>query len=141
LLSPLLTAFRKETRKLITGGSSLHPLSRSARFICNPKHIHLMTSKTKKTTSARTTKPSASKVMTRTKALTKKATATTKAKATPKRAAVRPASRVKTGKKNVSGLMRSVKEGVQTGLHAVTDLVKKVTPDALLPRAAKPKRK
>lgn len=100
-----------------------------------------MTSKTKKTTSARTAKPSASKVMTRTKAVAKKATATTKAKVSPKRAAGKSASRAKAGKKNVSGLMRSVKEGVQTGLHAVTDLVKKVTPDSLLPRAAKPKRK
>jgi len=100
-----------------------------------------MTSKTKKTASARATKSSASKVVKRTNTVAKKATAATKAKATVKPATRKPVSRSKAKKKNVSGLMRSVKEGVQTGLHAVTDLVKKVTPDALLPRTAKPKRK
>ena len=100
-----------------------------------------MTTKTKKTASARTTKPSVGKVAKRTKTVARKAIAATKAKAALKPATRKPVSRSKAKKKNASGLMRSVKEGVQTGLHAVTDLVKKVTPDALLPRTAKPKRK
>ena len=100
-----------------------------------------MPSKTKKTTSTRTAKPSASKVSAQTKAAAKKVSSRTKAKSVSARATKKPASRAKTAKKSGSGLIQSVKEGVQTGLHAVTDLVKKVTPDSLLPRSAKARKK
>lgn len=46
----------------------------------------------------------------------------------------------KSGKKKAAGLMRTVKKGVQSGIHAVGDLVKKVTPDALLPQSVKTRR-
>ena len=100
-----------------------------------------MPSSTEKTKSTRTAKTSASKVVARTKAVAKKVTSKAGAKAAAKRPTKKAAPRAKAGKKNSSGLMQSVKDGVQTGLHAVTDLVIKVTPDALLPRSAKAKKK
>ncbi|HSI14587.1 MAG TPA: hypothetical protein VK961_21225 [Chthoniobacter sp.] len=100
-----------------------------------------MASPTKKTKSTRTAKPTASKVAAKTKAVAKKVTAKPSAKVAAKRPTKKAAPRTKAAKKNSSGLMQSVKDGVQTGLHAVTDLVIKVTPDALLPRSAKAKKK
>lgn len=100
-----------------------------------------MPSPTKKTKATRTAKATASKVVARTKSAAK-VTSKVAAKAPARRPARKAAPpRAKAAKKNSSGLIQSVKDGVQTGLHAVTDLVKKVTPDALLPRSAKTKRK
>lgn len=98
-----------------------------------------MPSPTKKTKSTRTAKTTASKVSARAKSAAK-VTSKVAAKASAKRPAKKATPRAKAVRKNSSGLIQSVKDGVQTGLHAVTDLVKKVTPDALLPRSAKTKK-
>ena len=84
------------------------------------------------------------------KAATKKPAA--KAPPTPKKTVAKPKVAVKptakktsvkpkTTKKKPAGVIQTVKQGVQTGIGAVGDLVKKVTPDVLLPKSAKSKRK
>ena len=50
------------------------------------------------------------------------------------------APKVKTAKK-ADGIMDTVKDSVASGLKTVGDFVKQVTPDALLPKSAKAKRK
>ena len=47
----------------------------------------------------------------------------------------------KKGKKRATGLMQTVKKGVQSGISTVGDLVIKVTPDVLLPKSVKAKKK
>jgi len=96
-----------------------------------------MSSKTQKAIKAvkSTTKKAAAKV----KPAAKKAPA--KVKAVTRPAARKISTKSKAGKKKAAGLMQSVKEGMQTGIEAVTDLVKKVTPDSLLPKPSKARRK
>ena len=96
-----------------------------------------MPSKTQKSIKAvkSTTKKAAAKV----KPAAKKATAKVKAVAKP--AARKSSTKSKAGKRKAPGLMQSVKDGMQTGIDAVTDLVKKVTPDSLLPKPSKARRK
>jgi len=43
-------------------------------------------------------------------------------------------------RKNPEGLIDAMKKGLQTGIDAVGDLVKKITPEALKPKAKKLKR-
>lgn len=81
------------------------------------------------------TKKSAAKV----KPATKKVVA--RPNATVKPATKKAAPKARTGKKKTEGVIQTVKEGVQTGIQAVGDLVKKVTPNALLTKSAKSKRK
>ena len=63
------------------------------------------------------------------------AAAKTKAEAAAKKVAVK----AKTQKKKAVGFVQNVKDGIHTGMEAVGDLLKKITPDALLPNAAKSK--
>jgi hypothetical protein len=44
-------------------------------------------------------------------------------------------------KKNATGFIQSVKDGVHSAMETAGDLVKRVTPDALLPDSAKAKRR
>jgi hypothetical protein len=91
-----------------------------------------MPSKTK--TTLKTVKAAAKVKPVVRKAVAKAKTAT---KPVPKRASATP----KSAKQKTSGLLDSVKHGVQSGLEAVGDLVKKITPAALQPGSARTKRK
>lgn len=93
-----------------------------------------MPTKTSKTKAP--AKTATKKVVAKAKPVAKKATAKVKAKLAARPVAKKAAPRTKAGKKKSTPLLQSVKEGVQTGLHAVTDLVKKVTPEVLLPHSS-----
>lgn len=96
-----------------------------------------MPTKTKSATKA--VKATAQRVATKVKPVVKKAVA--KAQSTAKPAARKASAKIGTAKTKSTGLMQTVKKGVQAGIVSVSDLVKKVTPDALLPKSAKSKRK
>ncbi len=63
------------------------------------------------------------------------AVAKTKAKAAAKKVAVK----AKTEKKNAVGFIQNVKDQLHSGMEAVAEVFKKITPDALLPKSAKSK--
>lgn len=95
-----------------------------------------------KTSKPKTTpKSSPKKAVAKVKPAVKKAATKVKTKTAAKPVAKKATPRTSVRKKKSAPLLQSVKESVQTGLHAVTDLVKKVTPDALLPHPAKARRK
>lgn len=96
-----------------------------------------MPTKTKATVKA--VKPAVKKTAAKAKPAVKKAVA--KAKAGARSVACKAPAKSPAQKKKPATLMQSVKAGVQAGLGSVGDLVKKVTPDALLPKSAKAKRK
>lgn len=92
-----------------------------------------MPTKTKTTKAARAT---VKKTATKAKPAAQKAAAKSKSGATT---AGKKAP--KSGKKKAAGLMQTVKHSVQVGIESVSDLVKKVTPGALMPKTAKTKRR
>lgn len=95
----------------------------------------LMPTKTKSTKAAKTPPK---RVATKAKPASKKPAAP-KSRAKPAVKKV-PAKTAATKRKSPS-LMQSVQKGVRSGIESVGDLVKKVTPDALLPKSAKSKRR
>ena len=60
-----------------------------------------------------------------------------KVKAGGKAALKKAAPKARKQKKKAVGFLASVKEGVQTGIETMGGLVKKVTPNTLLPKSAK----
>jgi len=89
----------------------------------------------KSKTVAKATKAPAKKVAAKAKPVIRKS-------ATSAKPVVKKASRkVPAGKKKGAGILETVKQGVQSGIEAVGDLVKKVTPDSLLQKPVKSKRK
>ena len=62
-------------------------------------------------------------------------------KAAVKKAAPKAKAAARKTAKKADGIMDSVKDSVASGLKSVGDFVKQVTPDALLPKSAKAKRK
>ncbi len=96
-----------------------------------------MPTKTKPT--AKVVKATVKKTATKPKSATKKPAV--KGRSGAKSATKKPTAKARTTKKRSPGLMQSVKKGVQAGIDSMGDLVKKVTPDALLPKSAKAKRK
>jgi hypothetical protein len=98
-----------------------------------PYILEIMPTKTKTATKA---VKAAAKEM---KPTIKKAVA--KSKSSAKAAVKKVPAKAKAGRKQAEGLLETVKHGVQTGIDAVGDFVKKATPDALRPKSAKGRRK
>ena len=90
-------------------------------------------------TATKTVKSTAKKAAAKVRPAARKATA--KVKATARPAAKKNSAKAKTGKKKAAGLMQSVKAGMQTGIDAVTGLVKRVAPDSLVSKPTKRRRK
>jgi hypothetical protein len=103
-------------------------------FATAPPILASMPTKTKATT--KTVKANARKAAAKVKPAVKKAVAKSGAKPTAKKVSANTAK----GKKKAAGLIQTVKQGVHTGIEKIGDLIKKVTPDALLPKSAKSKR-
>lgn len=84
-------------------------------------------------------KPATKKAVTKARTKAKKATVDAIQSAKPP--ARKVAAKAKTIKKETQGVFESVKKGMQTGMDAVGDLMKRITPDALKSKPAKPRRK
>jgi len=94
---------------------------------------------TKMKVTTKSVKPVVKKATAKAKSAVKKAVVKTKASAKPTARKVSTAATK--GKKKATGLIQTVKAGVQSGIETVGDLVKKVTPDVLLPKRSKSRRK
>ena len=64
-----------------------------------------------------------------------------KAKAGAKKTVRKVSAKAKTQKKKAAGFIQNVKDGIHTGMEAVGEMLKKITPDAMLPDSAKSKGK
>ena len=95
-----------------------------------------MNSKTKK--AVKVVKAKVSEASAKVKPALRKAVA--KAKSAAKPIAKKVAAKAKAGRKEATGFIQHVKDGVHAAMESVGDFVKKVTPDALLPDSAKSKR-
>ena len=92
-----------------------------------------------KSKSPKTAKPLAKKPAAKSKPVAKKAPARSKTAAKP--AVRKPSAKPGARRKKPATLLQTVKKTVQTGLDKVGAAVKSITPDALLPKSAKPKRR
>ena len=105
-----------------------------------------MSSKTKKVIKAvkATAKNAADKAKTTAKRSLKKVQTAAKkvvakAKTSAKTTAKKVSAKAKTQGKKPVGFMQNVKDSIHTGMEAMGELIKKITPDALLPDSAKSK--
>jgi hypothetical protein len=104
----------------------------------------------KKTSSSKSVKAAVTKSVAKAGTSSKKAgrqvlgtgqKAVVKAKSAAKPVVRSAVEKAKTVKKKTEGFIQTVKDTVQDGIESAGKLVKKITPDALLPKSGKTKRK